>query len=275
MSLQIRTSNQSLYHRHHQCLLDVKESLKLWRLACSMAWLDIKLRYKGSLLGPLWMTCTSGIMIATMGLIYGSLFGSDMHLYLPYLSISIILWQNIFSATIVDACQSFLQTDTFIHSLKLPFFLQALRTVIKNIIIFILNIIIPILVFIYYHKWPGITILLSIPGFFIWFLDSLAVCLLLGSICARFRDIPQIINSAIQILYYVTPIMWMPSQIQHFQSLLLLNPIFSIMQTIKAPILGENPSLLVWYSALGYSVILWTAGWFTFIHARNRLAFWI
>lgn len=275
MSLQIRTGNQSLTYRHTQCLLDMKESLKLWRLACSMAWLDIKLRYKGSLLGPLWMTCTSGVMILTIGIIYGSLFGTRMDHYLPFLSISLILWQNAFSTTMTDACQCFLQSDTFVHSLKLPFFLQALRTVIRNLIIVTLNLIIPLIVFIYYKKFPGLISFLSLPGLFLWFMDSLAICLLLGCICARFRDTPQIINSIIQIVYYLTPIMWMPSQIHNYQQLLLINPIYSIMQVIKGPLLGEVPSISIYSCALAYSIILWLIAWFTFIRSKIRLAFWI
>ena len=143
---------------------------------------------------------------------------------------------------IVDACQCFLQTDTFIHSLKLPFFLQAIRTVVRNFLITLLNCITPFLVILYYNKWPGMIILLSIPGFIIWIINSLAISIFLGCICARFRDIPQIINSLIQIVYYITPIMWMPYQIHKHQYLLLINPIFSTMQIIKGPILGEIPN---------------------------------
>lgn len=275
MSTQIRTSNQNFYYRHLQCWIDIKESLKLWKLAYSMAWLDIKLRYKGSLLGPIWMTFSSATMMLAIGLIYGSLFKIHTETYLPYLSISFIFWQNGIANMIVDACQCFLQTDTFIHSLKLPFFLQAIRTVIRNFLITLLNCITPFLVILYYNKWPGMIILLSIPGFIIWIINSLAISIFLGCICARFRDIPQIINSLIQIVYYITPIMWMPYQIHKHQYLLLINPIFSTMQIIKGPILGEIPTISVYLSALIYSFVLWGLAWIMFIRSKTRLAFWI
>ncbi len=275
MSLQIRINNHSLYNRHLQCLADVIESYKLWNLACSMAWLDIKLRYKGSLLGPFWMTSTSAVMIVAVGVIYGSLFKINTQVYLPYLSISFILWQNAISSMIVDSCQCFLQTDTFIRSLKLPFFLQAIRTVIRNCIMTALNSIIPFVVFIYYHRWPGSIILLTIPGICLWIINSHAICLLLGSVCTRFRDIPQIINSFIQIIYYITPIMWMPSQIQNHKTLLLTNPIYCTIQLIQGPILGEHLSIYVITGAILYSFILWIIAWVTFLRSRSRLAFWI
>ncbi|MDI2091755.1 ABC transporter permease [Commensalibacter oyaizuii] len=275
MTLRIQNSNQASNNVYYLALKDIKESLQLWKLAFSLGWFDIKLRYKGSLLGPLWITSTSAVMIAAMGIIYGSLFKLNLPEYLPFVSLSIILWQLGITAVMVEGCHCFLQANDTIHSVKLPFFLQALRTIIRNGIIITLNMIVPFVVFLIFNVRPGWVALLSLPGFLLWIVDGLAICLLLGCICARFRDIPQIINSVIQIFFYITPIMWMPSQLKPNINVISLNPFYSIIEIIRTPLLGHIPPLIIWLYALGYSCLLWIIAGYIFANKRGRLAFWI
>lgn len=261
--------------KYYQAWIDILEGLQLWRLAFSLGWFDIKLRYKGSALGPLWITSTSAAMIATMGVIYSSLFKMDLHQYLPFVALSVVLWQHGIATTLSDACQCFLQANDTIHSIKMPFFLQALRTVIRNAIILGLNLCIPLIVFLYYKIVPGWAILWLVPGLLLWILDGLAICLFLGCVCARYRDIPQIIASFIQIVFYVTPIIWLPSQLKHHVNYLVFNPLYPIIEVVREPILGSSPHLVVWVCALGYSGLIWLISGYIFIKARGRLAFWI
>ena len=62
------------------------------RLAWTLGWLDIKLRYRGSMLGPFWLTLSTGIMVGSLGVLYSTLFHMNMHEYLPFLSLSLVLW---------------------------------------------------------------------------------------------------------------------------------------------------------------------------------------
>lgn len=275
MTLLTKINNSTMNSRYYQALIDVLEGFKLWRLAFSLGWFDIKLRYKGSALGPLWITSTSAAMIATMGIIYSSLFKMDLHEYLPFIALSTVLWQHGISTTLSDGCQCFLQANDTIHSIKLPFFLQALRTIIRNTIILSFNLVIPVIVFFVFNIHPGWRALLSIPGFALWLFDGLAICLFLGCICARYRDIPQIINSFIQVVFYVTPIIWLPSQLKHHITYLVYNPLYPIIDVVRAPLLGQALDPRVWAYAIGYSIILWIVSGYVFIRARGRLAFWI
>lgn len=279
MTFILKKINITKNSRSYQALTDIIEGVKLWRLALSLGWFDLKLRYKGSVLGPVWITSTSAAMVATMGIIYSSLFRMDLHQYLPFVALSTILWQHGMAATLSDACQCFLQANDTIHSIKLPFFLQALRTIIRNAIIMSFNLAIPLVVFIIFGVNPGWVALLSIPGFLLWIIDGLAICLFLGCICARYRDIPQIINSFIQIVFYITPIIWLPYQLKHHIIYLVYNPLYPIIEVVRGPLcaslLGHPFDLKIWIYALGYSIILWLFSGYIFIRTRGRLAFWI
>ncbi|CAK7193527.1 hypothetical protein COMNV_01745 [Commensalibacter sp. Nvir] len=256
-------------------LMDIAESFRLWRLGLSLGWFDIKLRYKGSFFGPLWITSTSAAMIGTMGLIYSSLFNMDLHLYLPYISLAIILWDNAIAIYLTDGCFCFIQAEDVIHSVKMPFFIQVIRATTRNLIMLGLNLTIPLIVLLYYHLWPGWMILMCIPGILINIINGWAICLFLGCICARYRDIPQIINSLIQIIFYVTPIIWMPTQLHNKTALLLANPFYTMIEVIRAPLMGKFPSANVWGALCLYSIFIIAISFFVFVKKRSHLAFWI
>jgi lipopolysaccharide transport system permease protein len=258
-------------------LKDVKDGLRLWRLALTLGWLDIKLRYRGSVLGPFWLTLSTAVMVAALGVVWGALFNMSMRTYLPFLGLSLVLWGSGLNGLAVDACSSFTQADQTIRSVRMPFFVQILRTVARNVIALAHNVVVPIGVFAVYDTWPGLVAVWSIPGMLLWVVDGLFVCMLLGTISARFRDIPPIIGSIMQIAFYVTPIVWKPEQVNHraIMHYMLFNPFDSLLEVVRGPLLGHDPSLHAWKFAVFFSVLLWVAGWLAFVRARSRLAFWV
>ena len=254
---------------------DVRDGLRLWGLAFSLGWLDIKLRYRGSALGPLWLTLSSAAMVGSMGWIYSMLFHLVLRDYLPFLAVSLVLWQAGIGAVAGDACNSFLKAEQTIRSMRMPFTVQVLRTVVSNVIVLGHNVIVPLVVFAIFGVWPGLHALLSLPGVALWLLDGAAACYMLGSICARFRDVPPIIGSLMQIAYYITPVIWKPSQLGTRGWWLPLNPFYPLLEVVRAPLLGQTPGLEIWGAALGYSVLFWIVAGALFMRARPRIAFWV
>jgi lipopolysaccharide transport system permease protein len=118
-------------------------------------------------------------------------------------------------------------------------------------------------------------VLLAIPALPLWMVDGVAMSLLLGGICARFRDIMPIVNSVMQIAFFLSPVIWKPEQLGALAIWLPLNPFYDMLEIVRAPLLGEVPSPFVWAGALGYSLVLCGLAWLFFIRARGRIAFWI
>src|SRR3981081_4775685 len=53
---------------------------------------DIKLRYRGSMLGPFWLTISTLVMVVAMGVIYAQLFGMEIRTYLAFLTLWLVEW---------------------------------------------------------------------------------------------------------------------------------------------------------------------------------------
>jgi lipopolysaccharide transport system permease protein len=253
---------------------DIAEGAALWRLGITLGWLDIKLRYRGSLLGPLWLTLSTAVMVGSLGVLYAALFGMNLHEYLPFLALSQVLWAFI-SALVTEACMCFTQAEGIIRSVRMPFFLQAIRTLWRNLLVLGHNVVVIFVVFAIFDQWPGWGAFNALPGLALWGVDALAICLLLGPICARFRDIPPIVASVMQIAFFVTPIIWKGNQVGKHAALLPLNPFYSLLEVVRRPLLSEQMGHIIWASALGYSVLLCALTWLVFMRTRSRLTFWI
>ena len=78
-----------------------------------------------------------------------------------------------------------------------------------------------------------------------------------------------------QIAFFLTPVIWKPEQLGAAAAKLPLNPFFDLLEVVRGPLLGVEPSLLTWAGALFYSAALWIAAWLFFVRARGRVAFWL
>jgi ABC-type polysaccharide/polyol phosphate export permease len=94
-------------------------------------------------------------------------------------------------------------------------------------------------------------------------------------LCARFRDIPQIVHSVMRVAYFITPVMWMPDQLGERGNLALCNPFTFFVELIRAPLIGQAPSAHTWGFALAVTVSGWALAGLVFVRFRDRVAYWL
>ncbi len=268
-------SDHSARARQRLAVQDARDGVGLWRLGMTLGWFDIRLRYRGSVLGPFWLTLSTGVMIGALGVLYSQLFKMELHDYLPFLALSLVLW-NVLGSVVTDACGSFQQAEGMIRSQRMPFTLYAIRVITRNLLVLAHNVPVILVVYAVFDVWPGLPAWAAAPGVLLWVGYGMAACLLLGAVCARFRDIPPIVGSVMQIAFFISPIIWKPELLKGAQAALLpLNPFYTLLEVVRAPLLGAAADWQVWLSALGYSALLCGVAWLLFTRVRGRLAFWV
>jgi lipopolysaccharide transport system permease protein len=268
-------ADMTIATRNRWAMADVAGGARLWRLAWALGWLDIRLRYRGSMLGPFWLTISTGVMVAALGFLYSTLFKIDLREYLPFLALSQVLW-GFLASLVSEACTVFTDSEGVIRSVRMPFFVFSLRALIRNAIALGHNILVIVVVFAIFTMWPDANSLMAIPGLLLWGIDALALTLLLGAFCARFRDIQPIVNSVMQIAFFVTPVIWKPSQLGADSiANLAFNPFFDLLEIVRGPILGSEVAGTTWIGALVYSFVLCAVSWAFFVRARGRVTFWV
>jgi lipopolysaccharide transport system permease protein len=268
-------ADMSIVTRNRWAMADVAGGLRLWRLAWALGWLDIRLRYRGSMLGPFWLTISTGVMVAALGVLYSTLFKIDLRDYLPFLALSQVLW-GFLAALVSEACTVFTDAEGVIRSVRMPFFVFSLRALIRNAIVLAHNIVVIVVVFAVFTMWPTAGALMALPGLLLWAVDALALTLILGAFCARFRDIQPIVNSVMQIAFFVTPVIWKPTQLgADSVANLAFNPFFDLLEIVRGPILGSDVAATTWVGALVFSAVVCSISWAFFVRARGRVTFWV
>jgi len=237
---------------------------------------DIRQRYRRSILGPWWITISTGVMIACIGVIFGTIFKSPMQEFLPFLSAGLIIWGFI-SSTVMDATTVLIGAEAIIKQLPIPVFTHILRMIGRNLIVFFHNLLIFPIVCLCVQKGINWNIFYFILGLVILTLNLLWISLLLAVICTRFRDMTQIVGSLLQIAFYVTPIIWMPSLLPARASVMLLdpNPVYHLLAIVRDPLIGLSPSLMNWLVSAGLSLIGSLFSLLLFNKYRARISYWL
>jgi len=252
---------------------DLGEGLRRWELWGALGWHDIRQRYRRSTLGPFWITISMGMMIGTLGLVYAELFGHTLADYLPHLALGLIAWGFI-STPIIDGCNIFIGSEGVIRQLRAPLSLHVFRMTWRNLVILAHNFVIYLVLLAAFHIWPGAVALLAIPGLLLLTLNAVWTGLLCGLLSARFRDIPYMITSVIQIVFLATPILWNGDQIRN-RLIIELNPFYHLIEVVRAPLLGHAPPLETWAAVVGVTALGWTITLAFFVRFRERIAYWI
>ena len=253
---------------------DLREGFASWRLAWALARLDLRNRYRGSVIGPFWMTLSTLLMLAGLGLLYSRLLGLTLGDYLPHLTVSLVVW-NIISGMVADACAAMTSAEGVIRQLRVPFTVHALRSVFRNVLTAAHSLPLIPIVFLIFGHLPGPEAFLALGGLLILVANAFFASLLLGMICARFRDIGPIVTNVMQLAFFLTPILWKPELLKEAAVWLPLNPFYAVLETMRGPLVEGGGGALVWVSALLYTAVLGVMSLAFFARFRGRLAFWV
>jgi len=253
---------------------DLFAGLLSFRIWAMMGWNEVRTRYRRSMLGPFWLTISTGVMVACMGPLFAKLFNQDTGSYLAFLAIGFVVWQLI-SLTISDSCLAFIAAESFIKQIKLPLSVYVLRVIWKNLVMFAHNLVVIAAVFVFVPPKASWTMLLFPLGVAAVALNAVWVSLLLGMLSARFRDIPQIVTSLVQVAFFLTPVMWQPHMLGRHVWAAELNPFYHFVEVIRGPLLGAPFEPGSWLAVAGIAVFGYAFTLALYARCRARIAFWV
>jgi len=127
----------------------------------------------------------------------------------------------------------------------------------------------------YFGIWPGAVALLAIPGLLLVLLNGATATLFIGMMSARFRDVPQLINSVVQIVFFVTPIMWKPELLRSRTFIADFNPFYHLLEIVRAPLLGSLPSTKSYIAVLLITLVNVVIVGAFFARFRSRISYWV
>jgi len=246
-------------------------SVHIWP---TLGWQEIRQRYRRSLLGPFWLTVTVGVLVGSMGPLYGRMFGQDMAAYFPHLAVSFVTWMFL-ASLLNETCLAFIAAEGLIKQARMPLTVHVLRVVWKNLIIFFHHSVILVIVLLVFTpplRWGLLLVplgVLAIAVNAIWF------GIFLGMLCARFRDFPLIMQSVVQVMFFLTPVLWKPEFLGRHVWAVAWNPLNHLLEVVRAPIVDGRVPQLSWAVVLAMTVVGFALVLPLFARYRARIAYWV
>lgn len=257
---------------------DVESGIRKYQLWTFLAWQDIRQRYRRSVLGPFWLTLSTGVMVFMMSILYGRLFNLPLDVYVPFLSAGTIVW-TLIASLLNEGCSSFMAADSLIKQVRIPLILHVFRMVWRNCLIFFHNAVILIPVWLIFDKSFSIFALLEVLGALLAIaINGLWIGVLLGALCTRFRDISQIVTNLVQAVFFVTPVMWLPSILEGrgiTRWLVTSNPFFHFIEIVRVPLLTNQVPWESWRVVISITLVGIILGMLFLGRFKNRIAYWL
>lgn len=253
---------------------DLAEAMARWQLWTYLGLQDIKLRYRRSVLGPFWITLSMGITIIGVGILYAKIMNTDLHSYFPYFTVGFILW-NYIAALITEGGMTFVNDGGYIRQVPGPMSTYILRATWRSIVIFFHNFIIFFAVMAYLQIWSGWGYLLALAGFALVTINGTWIALLTGVLSARYRDIPQIVQSLVGVLFFLTPVLWQSNQLQGRFAFIEYNPFYHFLEVVRDPLLNAPLEPLSWVMTGALAILGWTFTLLFFGRYRSRIPYWV
>ncbi|MBU6958466.1 ABC transporter permease [Pseudomonas sp. CVAP len=253
---------------------DIFQGLQRLSLAFFFAWGDTKARYRRSVLGPFWMVLSTAVSVAGLGFLWSMLLKDDPIKLVPSLTIGLVVWQFI-SGCILEAPSVFSRNAHFIRNIKIPYFIFPMQLIMRQLINFGHNAVVVIVVLLYFSPPLSANQLLIVPGLLLVVGNLCWIVLLIAMLGSRFRDFEQIIGAVMPLMFFLSPVIYRPSQLSFGQQLVWSNPFSYFITLIRDPIAGDIPPLFVYQVSILALLIGTVFTVYQFGKCRKNISFWI
>ena len=270
----LRTGRRGALFQLQMAVRDLRASFGRIGLAWSLATHDVGSRYRGSILGPFWITLSMGLMVLGIGFLYANLFAIALNIFLPYVALGIVFF-GVMTGIVNEGCETFVQAAGMLSQTSLPMLTFVWRTVFRNLINLAHHLVIVIAVLGFYGYWRSANVPLALVGVLLMVLNASWVSLLVGIASARFRDIPQIVMSVMQFAIFMTPVFWLPDRFGKHHAVLDFNPFYHLLQAVRAPLMGQAVGAGSYVVLVTMAVAGWLLTFGVFARTRRRIVHYL
>jgi ABC-type polysaccharide/polyol phosphate export permease len=202
--------------------------------------LDLKIRYRRSILGPIWISISYLVTVCFLSIVWTKVFNQNIKNFIWYFSIGLLVWNYIVNV-ISSSYMLFTDTAGILLNYNIDKDVIITRNIVRELYVFIHALVVLILIFFYAE--PNIhskDIVLSFLGFVLVTVILFNLSYLISILVLRYRDLKEVFATSINLLYYVTPILWPIESLKGSEYIYLYNPFYHIVNVIRAPLMNAG-----------------------------------
>lgn len=180
-------------------------------------------------------------MVLAVGFVYANLFGRDMDEFLPDLTIGLIVWVYL-TAVVVEGGNALIGSEGYIKQIGLPPYIYILRSYVSTTAVMLLSLVAYFAIALIFRVELGFGTMLVIPGITLLMSVGLFFTAIMSQVAIRWRDMVQLAAVGMQVLFYVTPVLW-PAEIVIDQGnawIVELNPFYHLLEVVRRPLLDSQ-----------------------------------
>ncbi len=222
---------------------DLKEVWQYKELLYFFTWRDFKVRYKQTVIGILWALLQPFITMIVFTVFFGKLakMPSDGIPYPIFVYVGLLIW-HFFSGALSEASNSLVSNKAIITKVYFPRLILPISSTVTRFVDFIIASGILVALMIYYQYTPNLTGLLILPLLLIiTFIVSIGLGMFLAAVNVKYRDVRYALPFFIQMLLFLTPVIYPTSIAGNYSWLLAINPMTGVIKAARAAILGNAP----------------------------------
>ncbi|CAQ05905.1 MULTISPECIES: ABC transporter permease [Corynebacterium] len=260
---------------------DLTRGFQQRELWLALGWQDIKQRYRRSVLGPLWITIATGVMAAALGLLYSQLFGIDVAVFLPHVAVGLIMWGFI-AGCIKEGAEVFISNEGLIKQLPSALSVHVYRLVWRQFLFLLHNLVIWLALLAIFRIPVGWEVLLAVPGLALLIINGVWVTMFFGIVATRFRDVAPLLDSLVQLAFYMTPIVWTAQTltdqggaVAERAALAKLNPLYHYLEIVRGPMINVPVEASSWYIVIAMTVVGLGLALLAMRKWRFRVSYWV
>ena len=252
-----------------------------YELWLQLGWQDIKQRYRRSTLGPLWITIATGAMALALGLLYSLLFQQELAFFLPHVTVGLIIWGFI-SGCVREGATVFIENEGLIKQLPSALSVHVYRLVWRQLLFLAHNMVIWLILVLVFRPDLGWNFFLVIPAMALLVVNGVWVTMFFGIIATRYRDVAPLLDSLIQLVFYMTPIVWTTKTLEEQGGAVAerariaeINPLFHYLEIIRAPLTGQPVDTYHWWIVLACTAVGLLLALGAMRLWRSRVSYWV
>jgi ABC-type polysaccharide/polyol phosphate export permease len=246
----------------------------------SLVKLDLRTRYRRSMLGIGWSLLHPVCMTVILCVVFHKLFRLDLVDYAPHVFSGLAVWQYILTCTL-QGCHAFFQAEHYIRQTSMPLAIFPLRTVLGATfhLLIALSLVVAMLAVLAvggWRPWHPMGVLFAVPGLGLLFVFCWSLAVIAGTFTVFFHDVHHLAEVGFQMLFYASPIMYQSSLLaEHgLNWLLQVNPIVCVLRLIREPLLTSTlPSGAAFFHALVLVTVLGACASVLLARIQKRLIF--
>ncbi len=253
---------------------DWRQAIRMWRLWTALGLEDLSDRYRRTVLGVSWLVTSFALFILVYIVVFGQHSGVSTGEYALYVTIGFGVWSFI-NSTVSDSCVAYTASSGWILGSSIPHPVFLLQALFRNSAVFCLTLLVIAGTLVWQKQsWSGAE-WYAVPGVLSYAIPPLWLGAILAPLCARHRDFIHAVQTGMRLLFFLTPILWLPTQRMELDLMAKYNPITYFIDVVRSPLIYDVFPAHSWMIVLAVNAVGALAGFATYTLTRNRMVYWL